>query len=107
MNLGQAIKLIRTANGFKQKEIARKTNVTANYLSLIEGGKREPSISFLNRLAGVLGVPVGVFFLWQESRQRKKATAQLDKIRDLLVQLEAMRLFSTTGKRRNIGNTAT
>jgi transcriptional regulator with XRE-family HTH domain len=98
MKLGQAIKVVRVASGLKQREIARKVAVTPNYISLVEGGKREPSISFLNRLASVLGVPVGIFFLWQESSEERKTAQQLGKMRDLLVQLEAMHLSSTKGK---------
>jgi transcriptional regulator with XRE-family HTH domain len=100
MQLGQAIKVVRTANGLRQREIARRLSVSPNYISLIEGGKREPSISFLNRLASVLGVPVGVFFLWHKSSNENRATHQLDRMRDLLVQLEAMHLLSTKPKQR-------
>jgi transcriptional regulator with XRE-family HTH domain len=107
VKLGQAIKLVRTANGLRQKEIARKLNVTPNYVSLIESGNREPSISFLNRLAEVLGVPVGVFFLWQESPKEKKPINQLNKMRDLLVQLEAFHLLSTKGRLRRGRDTET
>ncbi len=106
MKLGQAIKVVRTASGLKQREIARKLDVTPNYISLIEGGKREPSISLLNQLASVLGVPIGIFFLWQESRKGSKSPNQLDRMRDLLVQLEAMHLLSTKGKARRTGETA-
>ena len=65
MTLGNAIKIVRTASGVKQGKLAEKLNISANYLSLIENGKREPSISFLRRLAAELGVPVGIFFMWQ------------------------------------------
>ena len=107
MKLGQAIKLVRTANGLRQKEIARKLGVTPNYVSLIESGNRGPSISFLNRLADVLGVPVGVFFLWQESPKKKRPTNQLKKMRDLLIQLEAFHLLSTKSRLRRGRNAAT
>jgi transcriptional regulator with XRE-family HTH domain len=106
MQLGQAIKLMRTANGLRQKEIAERLSVTPNYISLIESGKREPSISFLNRLASALKVPVSAFFLWQESTNENKSIPQLDKMRDLLVQLEALHLLSTSGKLRSGKNRA-
>ena len=47
VTLGNAIKLIRTARGLTQRALAEQLDVTANYLSLIESDKREPSLSFL------------------------------------------------------------
>jgi transcriptional regulator with XRE-family HTH domain len=99
VTLGNAIKVVRTATGMKQREVAAKVGVTANYLSLVEGGKREPSIAFLNRLAKTLGIPVGIFFLWQEMGDNETDSKRIDKIRDLLTRLEAM--YITTKLSRN------
>lgn len=99
MTLGNAIKVVRTATGMKQREVAAKVGVTANYMSLVEGGKREPSIAFLNRLAKALGTPVGIFFLWQEMGDNETDSKRIDKIRDLLTRLEAM--YITTKLSRN------
>lgn len=99
MELAKAIKLIRIAGGIKQKDAAARLGVTPNYLSLVENGKREPSISFLKRLASVLGVPVGLFFLWDPENEAG-STKNIDQIRNLLANLEAMRLFATRGKSR-------
>jgi len=101
VTLGNAIKVVRTASGIKQRALAEKVGVTANYLSLVENGKREPSISFLNRLARALGIPVGVFFLWQETGTQGSTDAGLSKIRELLLRLEAMYVSAkATGTRR-------
>jgi transcriptional regulator with XRE-family HTH domain len=99
VTLGNAIKVVRTATGMKQRDVAAKVGVTANYMSLVEGGKREPSIAFLNRLAKVLGTPVGIFFLWQEMGDNETDAKRIDKIRDLLTRLEAM--YITTKLSRN------
>lgn len=99
MNLGQATKLMRTASGLKQSQIARRLGVTANYVSLVENGRREPSLSFLRQLAGIFDVPVGVFFLWEESAG-KSHTRGIDQLRDILAQLEAMYVFAKRGKSR-------
>ena len=98
MTLGNAIKVVRTATGMKQREVATKTGVTANYMSLVEGGKREPSIAFLNRLAKTLGIPVGIFFLWQEMGENETDSNRIDKIRDLLTRLEAMYITTKLAK---------
>ncbi|HEX5423445.1 MAG TPA: helix-turn-helix transcriptional regulator [Candidatus Acidoferrales bacterium] len=94
MELGKAIKLIRTASGMKQKQIAGSLGVTSNYLSLVENGKREPSVSFLKRLADVLGVPVGLFFLW-EPANTPQSQDTIEQVRGLLAALEAMRLSAS------------
>ncbi len=94
MTLGNAIKVVRTAAGIKQGALAKKLHVSANYLSLIENEKREPSISFLKRIAEALGVPVGIFFLWQEIDPTKAEESGLDRLRELLTRLEAMYLLN-------------
>jgi transcriptional regulator with XRE-family HTH domain len=101
VTLGNAIKLVRTASGTKQGVLAKNLNVSANYLSLVENGKREPSISFLKRLAGALGVPVGIFFLWQEMNPMKPEEPRINHLSEILTRLEAMYLFSSRQKARS------
>jgi transcriptional regulator with XRE-family HTH domain len=97
MKLGTAIKLIRTSSGLKQKEIASRLGVTSNYISLVESGSREPSISLLKKLARILGVPVGLFFLWEED-DPVASRKNVEKMRHLLTQLEAMYVFANRAK---------
>ena len=99
MELGKAIKLVRTAAGMRQGVVAKQVGVTANYLSLIENGKREPSVSFLRKLASTLGVPVGIFFFWQEVDSTKSSGPQLDTLKELLTRLEVVYLQNSRRKR--------
>jgi transcriptional regulator with XRE-family HTH domain len=92
MKMGRALKVIRTASGIKQKDIAAKLGVTSNYISLIEAGKREPSISFLKKIARMLKVPTGLLLLWDEA-ESKPFKEDIEQIRTLLIQLEAMYLM--------------
>ena len=93
MTLGNAIKLIRTAKGARQRELAEELNVSSNYISLIENDKREPSISLMKALAQKLNVPVGMFFLWQEAPLSDlKHKDQLQEIRELMIQIQALTL---------------
>jgi transcriptional regulator with XRE-family HTH domain len=101
VTLGKAIKLVRTANGIKQGVLARDLKVSANYLSLIENGKREPSISFLRRMATALRVPVGIFFLWQDIGPVKTSDPVTRQLRELLTRLEAMYLLSGKPKQHS------
>jgi transcriptional regulator with XRE-family HTH domain len=93
MTLGNAIKTVRTACKIKQRDLAVRIGVSANYISLVEGDKRDPSVSFLKRLAGTLGVPVSVFFLWQEFDRTGINANRMRRIRELLVGIEASYLF--------------
>ena len=97
MKLGTAIKLIRTSSGLKQKDVATKLGVTSNYVSLLESGNREPSVSLLKKMATIFGVPVGLFFLWvgNDPASSKK---NIDQLRSLLAQLEAMYVFANRAK---------
>jgi transcriptional regulator with XRE-family HTH domain len=99
MKLGTAIKLIRTSSGLKQKEIAAKLGVTSNYISMVEGGGREPSVSLLKKLATILGVPVGLFFLW-DGDGPASSKKNIDQLRHLLGQLEAMYVFANRSRPR-------
>jgi len=91
MTLGNAIKLIRTAKGTRQRKLAEELDVSSNYISLIENDKREPSISLMKALARKLDVPVGMFFLWHETPlsglTRKD---QIQELRDLMVNIQAL-----------------
>src|SRR6266446_3970285 len=65
MHQGEWIKLLRTKRKINQKEFAKKTKISPNYLSLIEGGKRTPSNNYLKQAANTLEVPVNLF-LWEK-----------------------------------------
>jgi transcriptional regulator with XRE-family HTH domain len=92
VTLGNAIKLIRTAKGVKQLTLAEQLGVSANYVSLVEKDRREPSVGFLRKLAGALGVPVGLFFLWQDTEDPALKTKDMAELRDLLTRIQAMYL---------------
>lgn len=88
---------MRTASGIRQKEIASKIGVTANYVSMVEAGKREPSVAFLKQIARVMEVPVGLFFLWAEDHS-DGSPKSYPQLRTLLTELEAMYLFAKREK---------
>jgi transcriptional regulator with XRE-family HTH domain len=49
MKLGTAFKMARTRAGLKQAELAERLAVSANYLSMLENDRRDPSWSFICR----------------------------------------------------------
>lgn len=56
--LGQNIKKIRLRRKMSQGDICRKLNMDRSYMSAIENGKKNITISQLERLAQALGVSV-------------------------------------------------
>jgi len=56
--LGQNIKKIRISKGMSQGDICRALDMDRSYMSAIENGKKNITISQLERLAQALGVSV-------------------------------------------------
>ena len=56
--LGDNIKKIRTRKGMSQGDICRALDMDRGYMSAIENGKKNITISQLERLAKALGVSV-------------------------------------------------
>jgi len=54
--LGQNIKRIREKRGLSQGDISRKLNMDRGYISNLENGKRNPTLSSIKKLAEALGV---------------------------------------------------
>ena len=53
----KAFRVIRAAFGLKQSELAARMPITASQLSLIESGKRQPSLKVVSALAQAVDVP--------------------------------------------------
>lgn len=61
-HLGSRLKEIRLKTGLSLREIARQLNVSPSFVSQIENGKSQPSVSTLYEMAKLLSVPVDVLF---------------------------------------------
>ena len=57
MNYGRAFKVARALSGLEQRELAKLADIDPSHLSLIEQGKRNPSLNTLKRLAEGLKMP--------------------------------------------------
>src|SRR5437870_919940 len=57
MNYGRAIRIVRTAHGLSKAELASRLTIGASHLSLIERGKRNPSVEVLTDISTVLRIP--------------------------------------------------
>jgi len=56
------IQRIRHEKGLSQEDVAHAANIHQTYLSGVEGGKRNPSIGVLDRIAKALQVDISEFF---------------------------------------------
>ena len=98
MNIGQSIKLVRAIAGLTQGEMAERLDVTSTYLSLVENGKSNPSLAFLDRVEGEFGVPKS-FLVWNSHFQAKGRDRDLSERYRLLG--EQMLELATTLIRRS------
>jgi transcriptional regulator with XRE-family HTH domain len=87
VTLGNAIKLIRTARGMSQRDLAPKLNISANYLSLVEGDKRDPSLAVLKRISVELKVPVAMLFMLQGEVPPGVPANDMHELKDVIVRL--------------------
>ena len=65
--IGEAMRLIRIINGIKANIMATKLEISPSYLSLIENGKKQPSIDIVEKFASLIGVrPSQIMYFSEE-----------------------------------------
>jgi len=86
--IGEVLRLFRTVEGEKANNFAQKLGISPSYLSLIESGKRQPSIELINKYADILGVrPSGIMFFYEEINDGKFKNSILKMSRPILIKL--------------------
>lgn len=63
MDIGEAIKFLRSRRNISQVELAEKVEITQGFLSLIEKGEREPGFELVKKISETLKVPEQLIFL--------------------------------------------
>jgi len=56
--MGARIRRLRKAKGLSQAALAKGAHLTRVYITRLEAGRQDPSLSTINALAKALGVPV-------------------------------------------------
>ncbi|HEX4304977.1 MAG TPA: helix-turn-helix transcriptional regulator [Solirubrobacterales bacterium] len=67
---GENLLRIRQARKLSQENLAERAEIHRTQISLLEGGRRQPMLETVVRLAGALDVPVEALFegiLWEPS----------------------------------------
>ncbi len=62
-DFAKAFRVIRAAYGMQQAELALKIGISASQLSLIEKGKRQPSLKVVGGLASAVEAPISLITL--------------------------------------------
>jgi transcriptional regulator with XRE-family HTH domain len=77
MNYGKALRLARALSGLQQQQLAELAAMDASYISLIEQGKRTPSLKFIHKLSRAIGIPPHLFtFLAMEPEDTELLDAE-------------------------------
>lgn len=84
MNFARAIRLCRAAFGLQQAELARNAGIGASHLSLLESGKRQPSIETIRKLCLSLGMPVDLFMMLSANPDE---SADMSRLSEALLKL--------------------
>ncbi len=88
MKIGRAIRYIRDAHSMSVGDLAANAGISAPLVSLIENGKREPTIDVLNKVAKALNTPVETFLLL--SRPDGTLTTHDERIRGVTDAISAL-----------------
>ncbi|MCZ7646210.1 MAG: helix-turn-helix domain-containing protein [Planctomycetota bacterium] len=72
VDLGTTIRIIRQANGLKLTELAKASGLSVPFLSLVEHGRKQLSLSALRKVAVALDVPPEVLVVLAEQNVETK-----------------------------------
>jgi transcriptional regulator with XRE-family HTH domain len=89
----KAFRICRAAFGLRQSELAERMPVTASQLSLIEAGKRQPSLRVVEALGKALGVPTALITLLASSSEDIRVGTQSAELATALLRV----LISASG----------
>jgi len=98
----KAFRIIRAAFGLRQSELADRMPVTASQLSLIEAGKRQPSLRVVNALAAAVGIPAALISLLASTEKEVESQSD-DDISDLARALLRLLVSAKEQPQRSLG----
>lgn len=68
--IGERLRERRLARGWSQEEVARRVQISRDFVSRCERGDREPSLHVLGKLAALFEVEPGYFLVMSQSTGR-------------------------------------
>jgi transcriptional regulator with XRE-family HTH domain len=88
MSIGATIKLIRQSQRKSQADLAERLHIQRTYLSQVESGQSQPSLSLLKELAVELNVPPALLLI-DEGNPQDPILEKLQAIFGMVLQLNA------------------
>lgn len=68
-DMAKAFRVMRAAHGLRQAELATRIGVSTSQLSLIECGKRQPSVKVIGALGSATATPTSLIMLLASSEE--------------------------------------
>jgi transcriptional regulator with XRE-family HTH domain len=105
MNYSKAIRVARALADVPQRELASRVEIDASLVSMLESGKRKPSLATLEKIAAALGIPFHLFTLLASEPEDVRG-ANSDAVHQLAVGLTKLLLRGEedeSGRRRGSG----
>jgi len=89
MDYAKALRIARAVSGLQQKDLADRAGLNPSYVSLIEMGKRKPSLKAVRALSDALNLPTHLFTLLASEPEDLALTepAEVEEIAKSLVRL--------------------
>ncbi|WP_028329527.1 helix-turn-helix domain-containing protein [Brachyspira alvinipulli] len=85
LSVGKNIRAIRKSQMKTISEIAEISGISSKYLQSVEVGKRNISITNLNKIAVSLGVPIALLFSYDHVEKTKKLLCIANKLKNYSV----------------------
>ncbi len=92
VEVGNTLRMIREAKDLKLKDVASAAKISMPFLSLIEQGRRQPSLNVLRELATALSVPFEALILASQPKggSMRTADSSANRIVESLKRLKSM-----------------
>jgi transcriptional regulator with XRE-family HTH domain len=78
--MGEALRLIRVYHDVKQSELARRLGISKSYLSEIEKGTKEPTLSLVEKYAAQFDLPASSIMFFAENVSGKSTYESARKL---------------------------
>lgn len=76
MDYGKAIRIVRTAKGFSQSDLAKRLDLAPSYISRLEAGSRKPTMETMESIADKLHIPLYLLILLSSEKRDIKDLPQ-------------------------------
>jgi transcriptional regulator with XRE-family HTH domain len=103
MNYSKAIRVARSLADISQRDLAKRVSIDASLISMLESGKRKPSLDTLEKIATALKIPFHLFTLLASEPEDVKG-ADPDAVRQLAIGLGRLLLGGETDDARRSGS---